>query len=107
MATVLDAHFKLLKFLPDTQKSDIMYALKSNIERLMDDSDPDCTMVSDIEPECMISDQSPSIESEALSVPSCDGDIPAHKKPKKSALDILLGPEETSGSFTIDDEIDM
>ena len=112
LTTVLDARFKLLKFLPDTQKSDIVDALKSNVERLLDDSDPDCTMVSDTEPDCMISDHSPSTESEAPSVPtdsqiSCDGDIPARKKPKKSALDILLGPEETSGSFTIDDEIDM
>ena len=89
-----------------------MYVLKSNVERLVDDSDPDCTMVSNIEPDCMISDQSPSTEWEPLSVLtdsqiSGDGDIPACKKPKKSALDILLGPEETSGSFTIDDEIDM
>ena len=112
LSTILDAHFKPLRFLPETQKSDIMYALKSNVERLVDDSDPDCTMVSDTETDPMISDLSPSIESEALSVPtdsqmSCDGDIPARKKPRKSALDILLGPEETSESFTTDDEIDM
>ena len=62
LSTVLDARFKPLKFLPDAQKSDIVYALKSNVERLVDDSDPDCTMVSDIEPDCMISDQSPFTE---------------------------------------------
>ena len=60
----------------------------------------------------MISDLSSSTEREPLSVLtdsqiSGDGDIPACKKPKKSALDILLGPEETSESFTIDDKIDM
>ena len=59
LSTVLDAHFKPLKFLPDAQKSDIVYTLKSNVKRLVDDSDPDCTVVSDIEPDCIISDQIP------------------------------------------------
>ena len=43
-----------------------MYALQSNVERLVDDLDPDCTMVSDTKADCLINDQSPSTESEAL-----------------------------------------
>ena len=68
-----------------------MYVLKYNVERLADNSDPDCSlMVSDIELYCVISDQSPSIEIEALLVPtdsqiSSDGDIPANKMLKNSA----------------------
>ena len=89
-----------------------MHALQSHIERLVDDSDPDCTMVSNTEADCLINDQSPSTESEVLLIPTdsqitSDGDIPPCKKLKKSALDILQGPEETSGSFTVNDEIDM
>ena len=44
LITVLDTHFKQLKFISDTQKSDIVYALQSNNERLVDDLD--CIMVS-------------------------------------------------------------
>ena len=64
LTTVFDACFTQLKFLSDTQKSDIIYALQWNIERLVDDSDPDCTMVSDTKANCLISDQSPSTENE-------------------------------------------
>ena len=85
--TCLLTCYKQLKFLSDTQKSDIMYALQSNIERLVDDSDPDSTMVSHTEANCLINDQSPYIESEASLVPTdsqitSDGDIPACKKLK-------------------------
>lgn len=115
LSTVLDPRFKQLKFLTTAQKSDVMYALQTNIERLVDDSSPCCTMVSDScdeEADCLIINQNPSTESEVLLVPTdsqttSDKDIPACKKLRKSALDILLGPKETSGSFTIDDEIDM
>ena len=34
-------------------------------------------------------------------------DTPLAKRCKKSALDILLGPEENEESFTIQDELDM
>ena len=77
LTTVLDACFKQLKFLSDTQKSNIMYALQLNIERLVD---PNCTMVSDSEAEsnCLINDQSEA----SVPTDSQDGDIPACKKLK-------------------------
>ena len=80
-----------------------MHALQSNIEGLVDD--PDSTMVSDTEAksDCLISDHSEA----SVPTDSQDGNTPTCKKLKKSALEILLGPEETSCSFTIDDEIDM
>ena len=81
---------------------DIMYALQSNIERLLDDSDPMVSMANDTEADCLISDQSPPTESEALLVPTnsqltSDGDIPACKKLKFRHKDF----------FIADDEIDM
>ena len=103
LSTVLDPRFKQLKFLTSAQKSDIMFALETNIERV-DDSGRGSTRVSDgcDKDDCLIIDQNPCDDSQSIS----DADVPPCKKLKKSALDILLGPEETS-SFTIDDEIDM
>ena len=103
LSTVLDPRFKQLKFLTSVQKSDIMYALETNIERV-DDSGRGSTRVSDgcDKDDCLIIDQNPCDDSQSIS----DADVPPCKKLKTSALDILLGPEETS-SFTIDDEIDM
>ena len=46
-SAILDARFKQLKFLEDTQKYAIIDALKSDVERMVDDQD--CTMVDDIE----------------------------------------------------------
>ena len=103
LSTVLDPRFKQLKFLTSAQKSDIMFALETNIERV-DDSGRGSTRVSDgcDKDDCLIIDQNPCDDSQSIS----DADVPPCKKLKTSALDILLGPEETS-SFTIDDEIDM
>ena len=60
-----------------------MYALHSNIEILMDNSDPGCTMVNDTETDCLISDQtyqSLSAESERLLILTDSQMTPDNKK---------------------------
>ena len=50
LCTALDAHFKHLKFLDETTKSDVLHSLQSTAEMLMSDHDldPDCTMADDV-----------------------------------------------------------
>ena len=87
--TVLDAHFKHLKFLDETARSDVLHILQSNIEMQMSDSDldPDCIVANDV---MLISQESQETSHQE---DSQEDDMPAAKK-AKSALDILLGPEE-------------
>lgn len=94
LCTVLDARFKHLKFLDETTRSDVLHSLQSNTEMLMSDRDldPDCTMADDV---VLTSQDSQDTSYQEDS----QDDMPAAKKAKsnkKSALDILLGPEENN-----------
>ena len=81
LSAVLDARFKQLKFLEDTKKSAVIDALKSNVEILAEGHD--CT-------------SQQQVENEATSSSTMDSfDPPVAKRSKASALDILLGPEES------------
>ena len=87
LSAVLDARFKQLKFLEDTKKSAVIDALKSNVEILAEDHD-------------YTSQQ--QVENEAISSSTMDSfDSPVAKRYKTSALDILLGPEESQETFTM------
>lgn len=107
LCTILDACFKHLKFLDEATRSDVIHILQSNTELLMSNSDldPDCTMDDDVVLVSEESQEAPHQED------SQDDDMPAAKKAKshkKSALDILLGPEDNSeGNGTIVDEVEM
>ena len=106
LCTVLDARFKHLKFLDETTRSDVLHVLQSNTEILMSDRDldPDCTMADDV---VLISQES----QETSHQENLQDDMPTAKKARsheKSALDILLGPEDNSqGNISITDEIEM
>ena len=98
LCTVLDARFKHLKFLDETTRSDFLHSLQSNAEMLMSDCDldPDCIMADDV---MLISQDSQDISHQENSQEDSQDVMPAVKKAKsnkKSALDILLGPEENS-----------
>ena len=88
--------FKHLKFLDEATRSDVLHILQSNTELLM--SNPDCTMADDV---VLVSEES----QEAPHQEDSQDDMPTAKKAKshkKSALDILLGPEDNSeGNVTI------
>ena len=110
LCTVLDARFKHLKFLDETTRSDVLHSLQSNAEMLMSDRDldPDCTMADDV---TLISQDSQDISHQEDSQEDSQDVMPAAKKAKsnkKSALDILLGPEESSEeNVNLADEVEM
>ena len=100
LCTVLDACFKHLKFPDKTTRTDVLHIFQSNTESLMSNSD--CTMADDV---VLVSEES----QETLHQEDLQDDMPAAKKAKnhkKSALDILLGPENNS-EISIADEIEM
>ena len=108
LSAVLDARFKQLKFLGD-QKRAVIDALTSNVTIMAEDQvdDIECNEQesSQLEVENV---EDPAISSTTDSQAILDeGGIPVAKRSKKSALDVLLGPEECQEMFTIQDELDM
>ena len=105
LSTILDTRFKQLKFLQDEQKCSIIDALKSNVEIMADDQD--CTMADNLE--CTIIEQESSqsemektqeVELKDSQAILDEGSIPEAKKlKKKTALDVLLGPEESQETY--------
>ena len=106
LCTVLDARFKHLKFLDPNVRSAVVNVLQTNTEMSMSESDkdPDCTMTDDI---AVISQDTLSQEDSQ----DLENDTPVPKKvkkPRKLALDILLGPEDSNeGTLSVADEIEM
>ena len=101
ISTALDPHFKLIKHLDKQTKAEVTQLVISNTERLVGDidctmADSDCTMVDDT--------QCTSVESSSQSF--TQEQPPVIKKAKKSALDILLGPEEDTRGRTIKYEVE-
>lgn len=101
ISTALDPRFKLIKHLDEQTKAEVTQLVISNTERLVGDidctmADSDCTMVDDT--------QCTSVESSSQSF--TQEQPPVIKKAKKSALDILLGPEEDTRGRTIKDEVE-
>jgi len=104
LSTILDARFKQLKFLQDEQKCSIINVLKSNVEIMADDQD--CTMADNLE--CTIIEQEFSqsemektqeVELKDSQAILDEGGISETKKLKKTALDVLLGPEESQETY--------
>ena len=99
ISTALDPRFKLIKYLDEDTKAEVIELVTSNTERLV--GDIDCTMA---ESDCTMVDDTQGTLIEFSSYSSTQEQPPVIKKAKKSALDILLGPEEDTRGRTIKDE---
>ena len=73
---------------------------------VQEDQEPlDCVIVDEIDEE---GSSHPQVKDKVSTIYSSETpDVPLAKRCKKSALDILLGPEENEESFTIQDELEM
>ena len=101
LSAILGARFKQLKFLEEIQKSAIIDALKSNLEIVAevreDLEHQDCVIVDEIGEE---GSSHPQVKDKVSTIDSSETpDAPLAKRCKKSALDILLGPEENEESL--------
>ena len=101
ISTALAPRYKIIKHLDEQTKAEVTQLVISNTERLVSDidctmADSDCTMVDDT--------QCTSVESSSQSF--TQEQPPVIKKAKKSALDILLGPEEDTRGRTIKDKVE-
>ena len=89
-----------MKYLDECLKAQVTELVTSNIERLV--GDIDCTMA---DSNCTMVDDDTLGESSSQSL--TQEQPPVIKKAKKSALDILLGPEEDTRGSTIKDIVEL